>query len=129
MDCTICSDKITLENCVNTECGHTFCKDCFWKWTKENNTCPLCRHSILANSEELREQQHIRKMIEQRTEISRQIQYFQEKLTWLKNRVNNVGETLNNIEDKNNTTIVVSNHELNSRRLQLINQFIHNNPP
>ena len=127
MDCTICSDKITLENCVNTECGHTFCNHCFWKWTKENNTCPLCRHSILANSEELREQQYIRKMIEQRSEISRQIQYFQEKLTWLKNRVNNIGKTLNNIQDKNNTTIVVSNHELNSRRLQLINQFIHNN--
>ena len=80
MNCPICDDKLTLENCVSTECNHTFCKECFWKWTKSHNTCPLCRCSILVNSEELEEQKHIRKMIKQRSELSRQIHYFENKL-------------------------------------------------
>ena len=80
MKCPICNDDLKLENCVNTECGHSFCNTCFWKWTKEHNTCPLCRSSILANSEELKEQMYIRKMLEQRSELSGQIQYFEKNL-------------------------------------------------
>ena len=125
MDCTICGDVITLENCVNTECGHAFCKVCFWKWTKENNSCPLCRHTILANTEELKEQKFIRRMVEQRSELTRQIQHFQDKLKWLKNKVNTLGHTLNDLEDKDNTkTVFVSNAHLNRQRLESIYRSI-----
>ena len=133
MNCPICSDEITLENSVNTECNHTFCKKCFWKWTKENNTCPLCRHSILANSEELKEQKFIRQMISERRELSDQIQYFQDKIKWLKTEANRLGIILNTIEDNprstiinyinytpSNHTIFLSNRQLNNRRLRSI---------
>tara|TARA_Y100000591_G_scaffold320522_1_gene334077 strand:+ start:2014 stop:2439 length:426 start_codon:yes stop_codon:yes gene_type:complete len=133
MNCPICSDEITLENSVNTECNHTFCKKCFWKWTKENNTCPLCRHSILANSEELKEQKFIRQMISERRELSDQIQYFQDKIKWLKTEANRLGIILNIREDNSRSTIInyinytpsnhtifLSNRQLNNRRLRSI---------
>ena len=134
MNCPICDDEITLENSVNTECNHTFCKKCFWKWTKENNSCPLCRHTILANSEELKEQKFIRRMISQRRELSDQIQYFQDKIKWLKTEANRLGIILNTREDNSpsstiinyinytpsNHTIFLSNRQLNNRRLQSI---------
>ena len=138
MNCPICSDELTLENTVNTECNHTFCKKCFWKWTKENNTCPLCRHSILANSEELKEQKFIRRMVEQRSELSRQIQHFTEKIKQLKKEANKLGIILNNHENQSNIpnirscintidnrTVFISTPELNRIRLNSINRAIH----
>jgi len=144
MNCPICDDKLTPETAVNTECGHSFCKTCFWKWTKANNTCALCRHSILANSEELKEHQHIKQMLGQRTELSRQVRWFQEKLNWLKNEVNTTGKVLNKIEhgiknnsndninndtnnDTNNSnrTIIISTPELNRRRMESIYKSIN----
>ena len=97
MKCPICNDDLKLENCVNTECGHSFCNTCFWKWTKEHNTCPLCRSSILANSEELKEQMYIRKMLEQRSELSGQIQYFEKKHSTLKEQIQQLETHLSNI--------------------------------
>tara|TARA_B110000261_G_scaffold143459_1_gene165469 strand:- start:285 stop:767 length:483 start_codon:yes stop_codon:yes gene_type:complete len=97
MKCPICNDDLKLENCVNTECGHSFCNTCFWKWTKEHNTCPLCRSSILANSEELKEQMYIRKMLEQRSELSGQIQYFEKKHSTLKEQIQQLESHLSNI--------------------------------
>lgn len=138
MNCPICSDDLTLENTVNTECNHTFCKKCFWKWIKENNTCPLCRHSILANSEELKEQKFIRRMVEQRSELSRQIQHFTEKIKQLKKEANKLGIILNNHENRSNIpnirscintidnrTVFISTPELNRIRLNSINRAIH----
>lgn len=126
MNCPICSDELTLVNSVNTECNHTFCKKCFWKWTKENNTCPLCRHSILANSEELKQQKFIRRMVEQRSELSRQIQHFEEKIKWLKKEANKLGIILNNNTENSsvllqeNHSTFISNIELNRIRLASI---------
>jgi len=142
MDCPICNDKLTLENCVSTECNHTFCKTCFWTWTKSNNTCPLCRHSILANSEELEEQKHIRKMIEQRSELNRQIRYFENKLKEIKQTTKTLQNYMSmikniNLNDINITEILnekpgiqtsryVSTLELNNQRLERISNFINN---
>ena len=142
MNCPICDDNLTLENCVSTECNHTFCKECFWKWTKSHNTCPLCRHSILVNSEELEEQKHIRKMIEQRSELSRQIRYFENKLKELKQTTKslqnymsmiknidindiNIKEILNQTP-RIQTSRYVSTLELNNQRLERISNFINN---
>jgi hypothetical protein len=97
MKCPICNDDLNLENCVNTECGHSFCNTCFWKWTKEHNTCSLCRSSILVNSEELKEQMYIRKMLEQRSELSGQIQYFEKKHSILKEQIQQLETHLINI--------------------------------
>ena len=72
--CCICTEDITCSTIVNTECNHSFCKDCFWKWTKSHNTCPLCRTSLLCNSEELAEQTHLRELLDQRSEIIRQVE-------------------------------------------------------
>ena len=126
MNCPICSDELTLVNSVNTECNHTFCKKCFWKWTKEKNTCPLCRHSILVNSEELKQQKFIRRMVEQRSELSRQIQHFEEKIKWLKKEANKLGIILNNNTENSsvllqeNHSTFISNIELNRIRLASI---------
>ena len=115
MNCPICDEKLTLENTVNTECNHKFCKTCFWKWTKENNTCALCRHSILANSEELRDFQHIRILSQQRGELSRQVEYFRNELNKLKRKVNE-----EQYKQENNQTTFISTPELNRIRLDSI---------
>ncbi len=52
MECSVCYCVLTLKNIVNTECNHVYCKDCFWKWTKENNNCPMCRTTIVSYNNE-----------------------------------------------------------------------------
>ena len=74
MSCCICSDDLQISTVVNTHCGHQFCGDCFWKWMKTNNSCPLCRKDILYNSEELQENRHLRGLLDHRTSIVKQIE-------------------------------------------------------
>ena len=74
MDCQICTNPLTLETVVNTECGHSCCKDCFWRWTKDKNSCPYCRAHLLLNSKEIEEMQHMRELLTHRTEIVRDVE-------------------------------------------------------
>ena len=71
--CCICTNNIIFDTIVNTECNHSFCKDCFWKWTKKKNTCPLCRKSLLYNSKELKKLQQTREFMNLHYDIERQI--------------------------------------------------------
>lgn len=52
MTCSVCYCDLTLQNILNTECNHIYCKDCFWKWTKEHNNCPMCRKTIVTCNNE-----------------------------------------------------------------------------
>lgn len=42
--CSICCDIFVAPH-VGNPCGHTFCGDCGWQWsrTKGNGTCAICR--------------------------------------------------------------------------------------
>jgi len=72
--CLICSDELTIKNIVNPECGHSTCKECFWKWTKQKNSCPFCRKSLLCDDDELKDIQHMKGLLEHRTRIVRQVE-------------------------------------------------------
>jgi len=72
--CLICSEELTIKNIVNPACGHSTCKDCFWKWTKQKNSCPFCRKSLLCDDDELKDIQHMRGLLEHRTRIVRQVE-------------------------------------------------------
>jgi len=72
--CLICSEELTMKNIVNPECGHSTCKKCFWKWTKQKNSCPFCRKSLLCDDDELQDIQHMRGLLEHRTRIVRQVE-------------------------------------------------------
>lgn len=45
-ECSICYNKFGIDNIVNTDCGHTFCSECFFRWMKGNVTCALCRNNF-----------------------------------------------------------------------------------
>ena len=69
IECPVCSKELTIKNAVNPSCGHSHCSECFWKWTKTNNTCPICRskvferdrtdeiliHNLISRSDEMRQ--------------------------------------------------------------------------
>ena len=43
-ECIICLDKYKQnEYKRDLKCNHSFHKDCLKEWTKDNNTCPICR--------------------------------------------------------------------------------------
>ena len=44
--CGICYQDLNLDNIVNTQCSHQFCKTCFYRWIEVNATCPCCRAPI-----------------------------------------------------------------------------------
>jgi len=44
MSCPICLNNNT--NYITT-CSHHFCKECIQSWTEKNNSCPICRRSII----------------------------------------------------------------------------------
>ena len=72
--CSICCGELTVKNIVNPECGHATCKDCFWRWAKDKNSCPFCRTNLLKNTEEAQEIQQMRNLLEHRTRIVRQVE-------------------------------------------------------
>ena len=90
IECCVCSDQLTLKTIVNLECGHSFCKDCIWRWTKDKNTCPCCRGNILGTTKELQEMQHMRGLIAHRSQIVRQVEEEYERVDMLKARANNI---------------------------------------
>ena len=45
-ECSICYNKFGIDKIVNTDCGHTFCSECFFRWMKGNVTCALCRNNF-----------------------------------------------------------------------------------
>ena len=63
MECSVCYVDLNVKNIVNTKCNHIFCKECFWKWTNENNNCPMCRQNIISQTKMLLEKENIRNNI------------------------------------------------------------------
>ena len=123
--CMICSEELTIKNIVNPECGHSTCKECFWKWTKQKNSCPFCRKSLLHNNDELKDIQHMRELLEHRTRIVRQVEEaYQEndelhrKKRELKRGIVHLNNTLN--EKKQQGDAIAKNiRELRETRNQI----------
>ena len=44
--CSICLCDHELEHMKRLGCKHVFCTKCIDTWSKQNNTCPLCRKSF-----------------------------------------------------------------------------------
>lgn len=63
MECSVCYTDLTVKNIVNTKCNHLFCKECFWKWADENNSCPMCRKNIISQTKMRMEEENIRNNI------------------------------------------------------------------
>jgi len=77
--CSICCEGLTLKNIVNPECGHATCKDCFWRWAKDKNTCPFCRTSLLKNDKEAKDIQQMRDLLDHRSNIVREVEELYEE--------------------------------------------------
>ena len=63
MECSVCYTDLTVKNIVNTKFNHLFCKECFWKWADENNSCPMCRTNIISQTKMRIEEENIRNNI------------------------------------------------------------------
>ena len=85
--CSICCGALTVKNIVNPECGHATCKECFWRWAKDKNSCPFCRTSLLKNDEEAQDIQQMRQLLEHRTRIVRQVEEAYDEEENLKQRL------------------------------------------
>ena len=48
MECSICFEN--CNDCVVTQCNHTFCSTCITTWKSVKNTCPLCRQFLIIRS-------------------------------------------------------------------------------
>lgn len=44
--CTICLED-EKEDLIKLNCNHIYHKDCIAKWISSNNSCPICRLSVL----------------------------------------------------------------------------------
>lgn len=42
LNCCICLNNICNKGIINP-CQHEFCYDCIYMWSKQTNTCPICR--------------------------------------------------------------------------------------
>lgn len=48
MECSICFEN--CDDCVTTQCNHTFCSTCITTWKSVKNTCPCCRQFLIIQS-------------------------------------------------------------------------------
>ena len=45
--CCICLEKYKSSDIIKEyPCKHIFHKSCIFKWLKESNLCPICKHDI-----------------------------------------------------------------------------------
>lgn len=91
MECSVCYVDLTVKNIVNTKCNHIFCQECFWKWADENNSCPMCRGTIISKSNIMKEEEEIRNniyslMLEE-TQYYDSLSYLQNELYELENKI------------------------------------------
>ena len=49
-ECTICLEKIKINNISLTKCKHIYCRNCLMKTLEISDKCPLCRQKIRKNS-------------------------------------------------------------------------------
>jgi hypothetical protein len=55
VECCICMKMISTKTKTTTLCNHVFHTNCIKKWSKRNQTCPICRSSLtLINSSNIR---------------------------------------------------------------------------
>ncbi len=97
--CSICCEELTVKNIVNPECGHATCKECFWRWAKDKNSCPFCRKSLLKNDEEAQDIQQMRQLLEHRTRIISQVEEAYDEEENLKQKANRLRRRLGNMEE------------------------------
>ena len=45
--CSICLDKMNNKHIFTTNCRHAFHANCIAKWKEQNNTCPICRSTLV----------------------------------------------------------------------------------
>ncbi len=86
-DCSICLEKITVINMVTTQCGHWFCKDCFWEWCKQSNKCPNCRAKLMEKDREA--ELSMQRLLDRRREIVLENEVLREERKKLKTRIKN----------------------------------------
>ena len=98
MECPTCYCDLNINNIVNAQCGHTFCKDCFWKWVNDHkkNDCPMCRADIINNN---RFKQEKNKMIRMSALASKYNVKFHEALK----SYNNILDQIALLKDSNNS--------------------------
>ncbi|KAI9106199.1 hypothetical protein DFS34DRAFT_50562 [Phlyctochytrium arcticum] len=57
-DCSICQDEYSEgEEVIELPCKHLFHEPCIKSWLTVNGTCPVCRHSLVAETEQTTTQQ------------------------------------------------------------------------
>lgn len=49
MECPVCYDNTTKN--LETKCKHSFCISCFNVHLETKNNCPMCRHTVINNSQ------------------------------------------------------------------------------
>jgi len=47
MECPLCYELFEPQNIVKTKCNHVFCRPCFFKWSKYDNRCAMCRDGMI----------------------------------------------------------------------------------
>lgn len=72
--CAICLDKLYMTCRLTGVCGHRFCFECLFKWSKVQNLCPLCQ----------RQYQRLDNRIASETQLNR----FERILVGIKREIN-----------------------------------------
>ena len=124
--CCMCVEDLTMGNIVTTECDHQFCKDCFWRWIKTKNSCPLCRKSLLKTDEEQKEQEHMRQMLDMRGRVIRDIEEGYEERDGLRASIRQLNDRNKRLTQAQHTMANICNEKENHAvelQVKIINQL------
>ena len=118
--CSICLEKLKIDNLGITSCNHLFCYDCLLNCIKSNNTCPKCRSDINNNK--------IYKIVKDYSDLSSDYSKISFIIKYLKKRSNiliisifqSSLDTLNKFIDKSRIDLLNFNHIGN---LKLLNRY------
>lgn len=96
--CTICMEEIPYDEVVTTRCKHQFCQECFWTWTKKNNSCPNCRGELM--DKDRKAELELEYLLERRKEIRDSIEEIYEEYDEVKFKYRRKVSNLHAIQKK-----------------------------
>lgn len=71
IECPLCMSRVPKADCYTTDCGHTYCNNCFKKWVdqcetkRSHTTCPVCREKVNGARQSIQDDAPLPQRIEQ----------------------------------------------------------------
>ena len=121
--CSICRNRIKVNEIVTTPCKHRFCNSCFFNWMERKSNCPICRKEFTTTS--VLERQRIEELVAASRDWEDFIDDLKSSCSQLETQLNNIYKEVIEEElkaEKAKQALSKLNEEYGKKKVMMIKQ-------